>query len=409
MEKKEITHPKKLLKIFSTKHQHSKILEIFQKFNKCDHEQLLLQLDNEQSGSSNENSEDSDYSDDVDNFDYSTVDKFSNIDVFPNINSTIKSSKYTFTVSQYYDDDTFETLINSLNYKQRMLLYHYASVLRQQVIGATDEIVNIFISGPAGTGKTTLINAINNTTFRIISSCCNKLPEEDPMTLKTLLCAPTAKAAILIGGNTIHSALRIQRKNILTPLTCSSLNTLLSNIADVRTIIFDEASMIGKRLYFHSHSRLCQIFQNFKFMGGKNFFLVGDFYQLAPIRSIALYDSENNLFEDPNSPISCAYLWEKLSFFELTDIMRQKDEKDFATLLTKLSSGLLTKEEYETLQSLCNTSTFDEDESTHLFLTNDEVNKYNTLKMKKKIIPNKTKVIKVDAIDNGSKKKHTRY
>ena len=58
--------------------------------------------------------------------------------------------------------------------------------------------------------------------------------------------------------------------------------------------------------------------------GGLHVILVGDLYQLSPV-------CDSFAFLDPNIT-----RWDEFSMFELREIMRQKDDKDFSMLLNRL-------------------------------------------------------------------------
>ena len=62
--------------------------------------------------------------------------------------------------------------------------------------------LRIFLSGSAGVGQSTVINAI----YQLMSIHFSETLGEHNDTTKILLCAPSGKAAFLIGGITCHTA-----------------------------------------------------------------------------------------------------------------------------------------------------------------------------------------------------------
>jgi PIF1-like helicase len=88
--------------------------------------------------------------------------------------------------------------------------------------------------------------------------------------------------------------------------------------------------------------------------------------------------------------------------FELTEIMRQRDDLRFAVALNNLARGCLTEEEVELFRSRCFKVETDLPENVrsaiHLFSTNAEVERHNTLKMAE--LP--TETIEVIAVDGVS-------
>ncbi|CAB4015874.1 ATP-dependent DNA helicase PIF1 [Paramuricea clavata] len=80
----------------------------------------------------------------------------------------------------------------------------------------------------------------------------NKRAGEDFRRVQVLLLAPTGKAAYLIKGNTIHSALSIpasQSLKIYKPLNSGRLNTLRCELGALKLILLDEISMVGNRMF----------------------------------------------------------------------------------------------------------------------------------------------------------------
>lgn len=67
--------------------------------------------------------------------------------------------------------------------------------------------------------------------------------------------------------------------------------------------------------------------------------------------------------------------------FELTEIMRQKGDRDFAEILNRLREGVQTDNDMSVLKKrqkgLINKQTVDYDTIPHLFTTNAEVNSHN--------------------------------
>ena len=69
----------------------------------------------------------------------------------------------------------------------------------------SDEPIYYFLTRGAEVGKTFLLNMLYQSLLKFL----NKAPGSDPSTLRILLLAPTGKAAYLLRGNTIHSALKV--------------------------------------------------------------------------------------------------------------------------------------------------------------------------------------------------------
>ena len=117
-------------------------------------------------------------------------------------------------------DDEYRCLVQMLNKKQREFFYHASHLMK-----ISDNPFYAFLSGSGGVGKSHLIKSI----YQAALKHYNKRAGEDFRRVQVLLLAPTGKAAYLIKGNTIHSALSIpasQWLKIYKPLDSGRLNTL---------------------------------------------------------------------------------------------------------------------------------------------------------------------------------------
>ena len=69
--------------------------------------------------------------------------------------------------------------------------------------------------------------------------------------------------------------------------------------------------------------------------GGVSLITVGDLFQLKPVFDKWIFENSQNDYGDLASNIWTEYF----KLFELTEIMRQKDDKEFAELLNRLREG----------------------------------------------------------------------
>jgi len=96
------------------------------------------------------------------------------------------------------DKEDFNRLMCSMNYRQKGLLLHVIS----HILNAdTEEPLQIFLTGPAGCGKTFVIN--------LPREIYNWLCHTDGHCNAYVTCASTGKAAVAIEGTTIHTAFKI--------------------------------------------------------------------------------------------------------------------------------------------------------------------------------------------------------
>ena len=129
---------------------------------------------------------------------------------------------------------------------------------------------NMFLTGEAGTGKSTLV--------REFLRRCNR---------ECVVLAPTGIAALNAGGTTIHSQMML-KPGLLNPLSLEPLTdgNRCRVLRMAKTVIVDEVSMVRSDLFCAMDARLREIAygQNKEMpFGGKQIVLVGDFMQLPPV------------------------------------------------------------------------------------------------------------------------------
>lgn len=141
----------------------------------------------------------------------------------------------------------------------------YAEVL-DRLLKEGRERKNYFITGQAGTGKTTLIR-----TF------CSENEDKNIVTL-----ASTGIAAINCKGQTIHSFFKFPI-GYLEPNYANSDTPYVNVINNLDIMIIDEISTVRSDLFNAIDRSLKQIRNNKLPFGGVQLIVVGDLYQLPPI------------------------------------------------------------------------------------------------------------------------------
>ena len=157
---------------------------------------------------------------------------------------------------------------------------------------------------------------------------------------KVLMLAPTGKAAYNIKGYTIHSALAIpacQSLKNYKSLDSSRLNTLRSQIGRLKLIFIDEISMVGNTTFtVQIYNRLKDIKGSSLPFGGVSIVAIGDLFQLQPVMDGYIFKNMDN----DEYGVLAPNVWQELFImFELKQIMRQRESKDFAELLNRLREG----------------------------------------------------------------------
>ena len=300
---------------------------------------------------------------------------------------------YTLQTSGEIDIDTLKDSVRSLNSKQKEFFYHILHLVKTNT-----EPFYIFLSGGAGVGKSVLIKTI----YQALLKYLNHIRHADPGSLKILLCAPTGKAAHNIGGNTLHSAfcIPVSQGFNFKPLDMQQLNTLRSRFRDLKLVIIDEISMVGKKLFNFINLRLQELTGSVKPFGGVSVLAVGDLFQLKPVMDSWLFSNSNS---SQLSSIGLNLWVELFSFFELTDIMRQKDDQEYALLLNRLREGKQTEKDIEVLNKRCiqetNINFNDLLNIPHIFSTRKDALLHNVSVISK--LP-MSDVLTVEAIDSVS-------
>ena len=233
-------------------------------------------------------------------------------------------------LSQFKNDKDFAAMIASFN-RDQLLFFKYVLRKMHEVLA---EPIRVFLTGGAGVGKTHVVHAITQAVTKHFNFDVNC----DIDTLRVLLLAPTGKAGFNIGGTTIHNGLSIPPSNASTQfrkLSASQLAECQSKYRHLKLLIVDEVSMLGSQMFTKLEDRLREIMNCAAPFGGVHVILVGDLYQLQPV-------AESWIFRSHAASVA-GNLWkDHFKMFELTEIMRQKDDKTFAELLNRLRVGKCT-------------------------------------------------------------------
>lgn len=215
-------------------------------------------------------------------------------------------------------------MVRATNPEQRALILHVIHTMHS--FDESRKPLQIFFTGPAGSGKTF--------TLRVLMETYNRFSQAHNVQNNAYVaCASTGKAAVAIGGTTVHSAFRLtmSRRNN-AKMSFETLQLYRNGFAHVRAIIVDEVSMIGANVLDSIHARLQDIRGEYDdAFGGIDMILVGDFRQLPPVNA-------RYVWKPPANSMHGAVLWQSLQYYPLVRVMRQSDEQ-FSTVLTRIGNG----------------------------------------------------------------------
>lgn len=142
--------------------------------------------------------------------------------------------------------------------------HNHEQQLAYELVANTNS--SFFLTGRAGTGKTTFLHNVQ------------KLVGKQFITL-----APTGVAAILAGGDTIHSFFGLPME-VCTPGTCGKMNEAkILTLLHADTIIIDEVSMVRCDIMDAIDYTMRKALRNNMPFGGKQIIFVGDMFQLPPV------------------------------------------------------------------------------------------------------------------------------
>ena len=211
---------------------------------------------------------------------------------------------------------------------------------------------HIYLTGKAGTGKTTFLKSLPERTYK-----------------QHIIVAPTGIAALNAGGTTIHSQFLlpfgmfipdreyaeppVENANWYTESVLARrhpLNSVRKQVLrSIDLMIIDEVSMLRADLLDAIDYRLRAARNNFgQRFGGVQLLLIGDLYQLPPVvkreeeQKLKTYYRTNWFFE------SKALQQDGFTYIELDKIFRQRD-RVFIDLLNNLRHNKPTSEDIQVL------------------------------------------------------------
>lgn len=206
----------------------------------------------------------------------------------------------------------------------------------------TETQESIFLTGKAGTGKTTFLKYLREHSSK-----------------NMVVAAPTGVAAINAGGVTLHSLFQLPLHPFLP--TDNNKQQLLQGIRyqkqrvqllrKIELLVIDEISMVRCDTLDAIDTILKSVRRNHQTpFGGVQILFIGDLYQLPPVAKNEEWKILNEYYASPFFFDSKAVKEQTPLLIELKTIYRQKEES-FVGLLNKVRNNLMDPDDFEQLNN----------------------------------------------------------
>ncbi len=204
----------------------------------------------------------------------------------------------------------------------------------------TETNENIFLTGKAGTGKTTFLKYL-----------------KDTATKNVVVAAPTGVAAINAGGVTLHSLFQLpfhpflptknNKEELLAKLRHNKQRQQL--LRKMELLIIDEISMVRCDTMDAIDTILRSIRRNYHLpFGGVQLLCIGDLHQLPPVAQTQEWNILSEYYASPFFFDSHAVKEQTPLLIELNKIYRQKEDS-FVRLLNKVRTNSMDADDFEDL------------------------------------------------------------
>ena len=246
---------------------------------------------------------------------------------------------------------------------------------------------SVFLTGKAGTGKTTFLKYLTSTT-----------------TKRFVVLAPTGVAAINAGGSTIHSFFQLPLcpylpdvKELITeyqtPERYRSLRK--ERVKIIRTLdllIIDEISMVRADLLDAVDMTLRRYRRNDRPFGGVQLLMIGDAQQLSPVVKENERPYMAQVYPSPYFFHAKALKNMEYVTIELQKVYRQKD-RDFLDVLNAVRENRITADVLKVLNSRVHAYE-DDDDTIRLTTHNAQADAVNLRKLE--MLPDEVKMFEAD-------------
>lgn len=214
---------------------------------------------------------------------------------------------------------------------------------------------SIFLTGKAGTGKTTFLKTVVEKSSK-----------------RLIVVAPTGVAAINAGGVTIHSFFQLPFTPFIPGSTIRDRYDFSKAkrriIASLDLLIIDEISMVRADLLDAVDSVLRRFRDPTRPFGGVQLLMIGDLQQLTPVVTAQEEGILNQYYDTPYFFGSNTLRQVNYVTIQLSKVYRQQDPK-FINILNHVRDGHPTPDDLNTLNSRCNPTFIPKPEDGYIRLT----------------------------------------
>ena len=230
---------------------------------------------------------------------------------------------------------------------------------------------SIFLTGKAGTGKTTFLKTVMQRSRK-----------------RPIVVAPTGVAAINAGGVTIHSFFQLPLSPYVPGAKVESKFDFSREkrkiIASMDLLIIDEISMVRADLLDAIDAVLRRYREHGEPFGGVQLLMIGDLAQLTPVVTPEDEQMLKPYYDTPYFFDSKALQQKDYVTIQLSHVYRQQDES-FISLLGEVRSGHLSAETMEKLNARYQPTFVPRPEEPYIRLTthNNFANHYNESELQK--------------------------
>ena len=219
--------------------------------------------------------------------------------------------------------------MNSISNKELDLAWNFANYTGR----------NIFLTGKAGTGKTTFLQKLKKESLKRI-----------------VVVAPTGVAAINAGGVTIHSFFQLpfgpiipgKNENLREGFKYKFNKKKIDIIRAMDLLVIDEISMVRADLLDGIDRVLRKYKDKNKVFGGVQVLMIGDMQQLAPVVREQEKEILETYYKTPFFFSSNSFQMANPVNIELREIFRQKDD-EFIRILNEVRENKLSDESLKKL------------------------------------------------------------